>query len=146
MGGATMALNLSAATKLAKTLSLIRRDVPKHARKAFAQYVTNDMKRALIAGVDPYGSPHRPLSPITVERKGHGMILYHSGRLLRGMRAVVRGANTLIRDATKYGSYHISGAGVPVRAWAPINGIPKHWREELKKIVAASIKYVGGKR
>lgn len=140
-----MALNLAAAQKLAKTLSLIRRDVPKHARKAFAQFVTNDLKRALLAGVDPYGKPHRPLAAYTIERKGHAEILYHRGRLLRGMRAVVRGANTVIRDSTSYGSFHITGGKRPVRAWAPINGIPKHWRAELKLIVAASIKYVRGK-
>lgn len=140
-----MALNLAAAERLAKTLKLIRRDVPKHSRKAFAQFVTNDLKRALIAGVDPYGKPHRPLSAITVRLKGHAEILYHKGKLLRGIRAVVRGANTVIRDATAYGSKHITGDRRPVRAWAPINGIPKHWRAELKLIVAASIKYVQGK-
>lgn len=134
-----MALNLAAAQRLAKTLDAIRKEAPRATRKRFAQFVTNDLKRALIAGVNPYGTPHAPLSGITIRIKGHAKILWHRGRLLRGMRAVIRGARLLIRDATPYGSRHITGDQRPIRAWAPVNGVPKHWRKELLRIAREEI-------
>lgn len=123
----------NAATRVAKFGAEISGEVA----KIFAPILDKRIQEQFDNETDPYGNPQAPLKASTVRRKnGDVRILRRTNEMQASTYVHAPGGKLVIRygDKAKYAQDGDPGRGARVpRMVAPAYGIPKSWREDLKK-------------
>lgn len=91
---------------------------------------------------DAWGRPLKPLSPITIARKGHDRILFETGTMRqRHFWRMLSPTSVRLWPGVRYAGYHQFGIGVPRRPIYPMDEggqvrFSRRERDQIERIVA----------
>ena len=101
---------------------------------------------------DPWGRPLTPLSPVTVARKGHNIILLETGTMRqRHFWRLINPTSVRLWPGVKYAGFHQFGIGVPRRPIYPIDqsgevNFSRRERDQIMRIVRHWLEPGGAER
>ena len=110
--------------------------IPSRIATNVAHAITLAFARQFRQGADPYGNPWRALSPTTVRKKGHDLIMIDTGKMQQETRAVPMPGAGIALITVPYAAYH-QGPGPYGRPARPVlpnkRELPEAWQAAVAR-------------
>lgn len=130
-------MSFSAAAKYRKIQKELLK-VPSQVSRDGALGIEKMWRRSYMAGTDPYGNEWAANKDSTIRKKGHDWVMVDSQETLNKTRARALPGAGIGLVTGKNAAYHLEATeNRPARPVLPLYGLPKAWREHLRKTYVA---------